>query len=300
MFVDMLGKTRIKLGLHTHTTDSDGRRSPEEAARMYAEAGYDAIAITDHWKYGEERELSGLKILSGCEYDFGGATSDSGVYHIVAIGTTSDPCVPSDWRNMVKTSAQKAAKAVEMIKLHNGLAVLAHPAWSLNTVEQIKSLGKIDAIEIYNSVSDFGMSDRGDSSLIIDMLGAGGNIYPLIAADDTHHYTGDEFRGAIMVEATDIDSDAIVRAVRAGRFYATQGPEVHAELVGADKIKVYCSPVEKVVFNTNVVWVSGRIVRGENIIEAEYVCHPQDRFVRVEVTDAEGKRAWSNPIVINR
>ena len=63
MYVDMLGKTRVKLGLHTHTTLSDGKATPEEAARIYLEEGYDAIAITDHWRYGDEDEIEGLKII---------------------------------------------------------------------------------------------------------------------------------------------------------------------------------------------------------------------------------------------
>ena len=101
MYVDMLGKTRLKLGLHTHTTLSDGRATPEEAARIYRDEGYDAIAITDHWRYGEEHEIEGLRILSGCEYDIGGHDGSHAV-HIVGVGMTSDPQIPADWKNMQK------------------------------------------------------------------------------------------------------------------------------------------------------------------------------------------------------
>ena len=85
MITDILGNKRYKINLHTHTTVSDGRKTPEEAARIYKEKGYDAIAITDHWKVGEERELEGLKIFWGCEYDFGVDTTEERVYHIVAL-----------------------------------------------------------------------------------------------------------------------------------------------------------------------------------------------------------------------
>ena len=44
MFTDLTGKTRLKIGLHTHTTLSDGHKTPEEAAAVYKAAGYDAIA----------------------------------------------------------------------------------------------------------------------------------------------------------------------------------------------------------------------------------------------------------------
>ena len=50
MYKDIFGKTRQKVGLHIHTTNSDGRATPEESAEIYKAHGYDAIAFTDHNK----------------------------------------------------------------------------------------------------------------------------------------------------------------------------------------------------------------------------------------------------------
>jgi len=38
----------LKGGLHVHTTCSDGKLTPQEAARAYQERGFDFIAFTDH------------------------------------------------------------------------------------------------------------------------------------------------------------------------------------------------------------------------------------------------------------
>ena len=40
--------------LHTHSTLSDGHRSPEEVCRFYETAGYDFLALTEHFleQYG--------------------------------------------------------------------------------------------------------------------------------------------------------------------------------------------------------------------------------------------------------
>ena len=100
MFTDLTGKSRLKIGLHTHTTLSDGHKTPEEAAAIYKAAGYDAIAITDHWVYGEGGEIGGLTILSGCEYNVGGVDEWTGVhetYHIVGVGMTRDPEIPEEY-----------------------------------------------------------------------------------------------------------------------------------------------------------------------------------------------------------
>ena len=293
MFVDMLGKTRVKLGLHTHTTVSDGRATPEEAAKIYLDEGYDAIAITDHWAYRGECEIEGLKILSGCEYNIGGHDGANAI-HIVGVGMTSDPQIPVDWKNMQKTAFSKAAEVIKRIKLHNGLAIVGHPAWSLNTPEQLMTLGDFDAIEVFNSVSECGESDRAYSDVIIDQLATAGRLSPMVAVDDTHYYTGDECRGWIMVEATDTDTQAILRAIRAGRFYSTQGPEVHIEKIAPDKVRVVCSPVNKISFQGNTTWAPNRIVREEGIVEAEYTKSPTDRFIRAMVTDANGNKAWTN------
>ena len=299
MFVDMFGKTRAKLALHAHTTRSDGKRTPEEAVEFYIAEGYDAIAFTDHWVFNGEEEIGGLKVLAGCEYNFGGGNGANGVYHIIGVGMTSDPCVPNDWSNMIRTGQAKAAEVIKMIKLHNGLAVVAHPAWSLNTTEQLLNLGDFDALEIYNAVSECGNSDRPYSGLIADRLATDGRYTTLLATDDTHYYTDDVCKAAVMVETTDMDSQSLVRALRAGRFYSTQGPEVHLVKTAPDKVKVYCSPASKIVFLSNSVWARGRVVKGEGLVEAEYSKYGEDKFVRVEITDAEGRKAWSNIILFD-
>ena len=35
--------------LHLHSTNSDGRRSPEETLAGYRERGYDFVSLTDHF-----------------------------------------------------------------------------------------------------------------------------------------------------------------------------------------------------------------------------------------------------------
>ncbi len=300
MFVDLLGKTRVKLGLHIHTTLSDGHCTPEEAAQYYLEAGYDAVALTDHWIYHGEDEIEGLHILPGIEYNVGGNDTRNGVFHIVGIGMTSDPGVPADWVNMVKTSEAKAAEIMKKIHLHNGIAVLAHPAWSLNTPEMLSRIGDFDALEIYNTVSECGMSDRPYSGLIADSLANLGRQVPLIAADDTHYYQDDLCRAAIMVEATDMETQSLLRAIKAGKFYATQGPELHLTQLTPDKVKVICSPCSKIAFFSNNAWSQGRVIKGENLVQAEYSRYGDEDFVRAEVTDAEGRMAWSGYLPLGK
>ena len=300
MFIDITGKKRLKIGLHTHTTLSDGHKTPVEVAAIYAAAGYDAIALTDHWVYGAGGELEGLAILSGCEYNVSGVDEWTGVmetYHVVGIGMTRDPHLPEDYpRNTDGRIRDRVRHIVSAIREAGGLAVLAHPAWSLNTPEQILGCGDFDATEIYNSVSDWGMSDRPYSGLIVDQIATYGTYLPLLATDDTHYYDGDQCRGAVMVEADAVEELGLVEALRSGRFYATQGPEVHLEQISPTTVKVTCTPAVKIAFLSNSVWSAGRMIRGEGITEAVYEVKRHESFVRVEVTDAEGRVGYSNII----
>ena len=96
MMTDMFGTDRLKINLHLHTTQSDGHKTPEEAAAIYKEAGYDLIAVTDHWKYRASGTIDGLRILSGAEYNLGGGNGAAGVFHILALGCSQKPRIRRD------------------------------------------------------------------------------------------------------------------------------------------------------------------------------------------------------------
>ena len=40
----------LKAALHTHSTVSDGTLAPDRLVQSYVEAGFDIVAITDHWR----------------------------------------------------------------------------------------------------------------------------------------------------------------------------------------------------------------------------------------------------------
>jgi len=297
MYIDKYGQVWYKGNLHTHTKLSDGVLSPEEAVKLYADAGYDFIAFTDHWVFGKGGWYNGMLVLSGAEYNTKTELKD-GIFHIVGIGMTSDP------QDNIELNAS-AQEIINGIKNCNGIAVLAHPAWSLNTPEQIMQLQGIDAVEIYNSVSDLPHSSRPYSGLIIDMLASMGRLLPCIAVDDTHFYDGEETKSWIMVQSESFTHESILKAIREGKFYATQGP--HFEITINDgKVCVECPPESNatcVVFFSDTLYVTDRAtVRSKGsdkpITRAYYEIKPSDSFVRVEVIDDKGRHAWSSPVKV--
>ncbi len=290
MYTDIFGDTRYKVGLHIHTTRSDGKVSPEESAKIYKEAGFDAIAMTDHWIFNGETEIDGLKIFSGCEYNLGASDTSVDVMHIVGVGMESDP-------HVVRENATRQG-VIDAIKEKGGLVILAHPAWSLNSPEHAKELSGIDTVEIFNTVSMVNQSSRPYSGYFIDLLANEGVFYPLIATDDVHYYQGeDETKSYIMVKAASNSQKDILNAVRNGEFYATQGPEVHIRREG-DKIIVDSSECVMIDVLSNSAWAPDKITRGKGITHAEYKIKAWEKWIRAEVCDENGNYAWSNIIIL--
>lgn len=290
MFTDKYGKNWYKVGLHIHTSLSDGLLSPEAAAARYKNAGFDAIAITDHWVYHGEDEINGVKIISGCEYNLGGFDTATDVMHIVGIGMKRKPDILSP-----DTPRQKVIN--EIIKA-GGMAVLAHPAWSLNTIKDIKPLEGFSLLEIYNTVSNAHLSSRPYSGYIVDALANEGIIFPLIATDDVHYYDGsDDTKSFIMVNSESDSVENILKAIREQKFYSSQGPQLSVRREN-DKIIADCSECVMIDFLTNASITIDKAVRGENLTHAEYKIKDYEKWVRVEVHDKNGNYAWSNIIAL--
>lgn len=96
-----------------------------------------------------------------------------------------------------------------------------------------------------------------------------------------------------MVQADALTVPAVLSALEAGRFYASQGPEIRQITLENGVMTVDCSPAEMVIFYSNLPWVRDRVIGGGNVTHAEHEIARGEKYLRVEVTDASGKRAWS-------
>ena len=284
----IIGKDQSKWykgNLHTHTTLSDGHMEPEQAAELYRERGYDFLAFTDHWVYSPGKGSPDFLLLSGIEYDITRDVRD-GLYHIVGIGMEQEPA-------LIRGMPLSPQTIIDEIVRVGGIAILAHPAWSLNRTSEVAKLTGLSGCEIYNTVSGFPWSGRPYSGCFLDELATRGVYLPCMAADDTHYYAGDEARSYLMVQADSLTRDSILKALRIGNFYATQGPHFSFELKD-ERAVVKTTPAKYIAFFTDLVWSPNRIASGENLEEAVYKIQPGDYFVRVEIYDAEGRAGWSS------
>ena len=281
----------LKANFHCHTTESDGRLDPESAAGFYESAGYDVLAITDHRTVTLLPSNDKLLLIPGIEIDY---VLPGQCVHILGIGM--DASAGGKW-NRFGTPQE----GIDLIRKLGGLAVLAHPAWSLNTPEFMRSLTGLSGVEIWNSVSTLPLNaDRADSSSLLDVTWAsGGELLPVYANDDSHPYKDEAGVAATMVQAEKKTVPAVMEALRLGRFYATTGPQIYQiENKNNQEIIVHCSPAESIIFYSDSPWAAGRTVIRSGMTECNYFIQKNDHFVRIEVRDAAGRKAWSSPMKV--
>jgi len=91
-----------------------------------------------------------------------------------------------------------------------------------------------------------------------------------------------------MVRAAENTRPAIIEALRAGRFYATGGPEiVQVEFLAPRHVRVQTGAAATILFRCNGSLGNGlhAAADGVALTDAEHVLPERARFVRIEVTD---------------
>ncbi len=284
--------TWYKGNLHMHTTNSDGSLSPQAAAALYKKAGYDFIALTDHWVQSENVKDDGFLFLSGCEWDTGDMVR-SAIFHIIGVGMERQVLLKKDL-------SRNPQVIIDAINEAGGIAILAHPAWSVTDPEDGLALSGLSGAEIYNSFSGLPWNGRrADSSLYFDLWANRGRAAGCFAADDCHVYGGEQTKSYIMVNAPELTANAVKKSITEGNFYASQGPVFQNVRINGNAVEVDCSEVESVVFYTNTVWCGDRVCSG-SVTTASYRIKSTDRYVRVELVDRDGNMAWTAPFFVNQ
>lgn len=281
----------FKGNLHMHTTKSDGQLSPEDATKLYREAGYDFIALTDHRQVSYSDRDQNMLILPGVEWDCGNSAHPP-VYHIVSIGGTYEGC-------MLPTQQNTPQEIIDLVNAAGGVAILAHPTWSLMDPNELYDLKGIAATEIFNSASDFPHNaPRADASHYFDLWAMKGRLMPAVATDDSHPYKSEATRSYTMVQAESLTEENIIKALKEGNFYASQGPRFKEVSYDCNRVIIrFSEDVKRVYLYSNSVWVDERVFidpEGEVI----YEIMPTDRYLRIELVDSEGRRAWSSPFAV--
>lgn len=306
----------IRCSLHAHTTASDGMLDAFMLRRYYSLGGFDVLAITDHdlltpppkdEERGQERMAL---LLLGTEISLRAPVS-GGPLHLLALGVDAMPDLADG----------TLSGAVAAVHAAGGIAIVAHPWWSGLLPHELGDLDGVAAIEVYNAGCEIEQG-RGYSGQYWDALLAQGIRVNGVATDD-HHLPGfNAFHGWTMVNARERTRAAVMEGLRNGSYYSSCGPVIYSIAFEGDHLIVETSPVRSIAavgqppygaqINAGAhglsLWGTRRTTRsgiGEGRLEGElltwaaFPALPGLRYVRVEITDAQGRMAWSNPIWID-
>jgi len=289
-----------KGNLHSHSTVSDGKLSPEELARVYYENGWSFLAITDHsiYSYWKELEREDFVIIPGVEIAVDEPERPR-CYHFVGVSklfsgkNTKERVdeIPWNGRGIIQD-------AISLLKSKGMFVFLCHPIWSRTELEDFKDLVGYFGIEIYNNGCEL-ENHTGFSTIYWDSLLRRGRKVWGIAVDDNHNRIDDSLGGWVMVNAPRLKAPDIVDAILEGRFYSSTGPSIYDFGVEDGEVYIECSKVKAIHFVTYEP--RGRsYYAGKDgyLTSARFKLSGEELYVRAECIDENGKIAWTNPIFL--
>jgi hypothetical protein len=290
----------LRCALHAHTTNSDGELAPDMLVRHYEWAGYDVLAITDHWVRTTEPGTRKLLVVPSTELN-AEAPDQANDAHVLALGVDADPVLPEG-------NFSHLQEVVDWIGDNGGVPYLAHTYWSGLRTEQWWETRGLYGIEVWNTGCELEIG-RGDSALHWDEALEHGRPLFALATDDSHHPGFDSGFAWTWVRA-EKTQEAILEALRTGAFYASTGPAIHDVAVGDGEVVVRCSPARSVTLYAgrsrgaranaermgypNYSEILER--NDDELITAVRLQKPYDPpYGRIEVCDRDGRKAWTNP-----
>ena len=294
-----------KGNLHTHTINSDGDSSPDAVARWYKEHRYDFLALTDHNYFTDPQ---GLNSFLAAKEKFLLITAEevtskyeSKPVHVNAFRLKST-IQPQFGSNVVET----LQKNVDHIRSQGALPSLNHPnfVWAF-TPPELAQINNLKLFEVYNGHPTTNEHGGGGAASLDEMwdhvLSAGKRIWG-IAVDDAHAFKtispdlSNPGRGWIHVRAPNLSEEALLKAIEAGDFYSSTGVELESLEQGAGSVSLKIKERRTEKYAVRFIGKDGKVLAETFDNPASYRLKSGEPYVRAQVLDSNGRKAWTQPV----
>lgn len=290
------GRAWHKAALHTHTTHSDGERSPAAMVAWYRARGYDIVALTDHNRNVDVDALAalapGVLLIPGVEYTSRGAGRP---VHVNGLFTLRDV------RGRSRATAHGVLAAMlRELRRDGALAVVNHPNYGYALrITDLAAL-PVSHLEIFNASS--GALNDGDANappvdaLWDALLRAGRRVYG-IGVDDAHALPGGKNpnvpgRAWTWIYAR-LDPFDVRAALETGRFYASTGPKLRAWRPGRGGLYARVEPAPGLSYVWEIYGGSATAaVTGPSV----WIARPKQGYRRATLFASDGSRLYLQPI----
>jgi len=293
-----------KANLHSHSTISDGRWTPEEIKQRYMEQGYSVVAYTDHHRIVTHNELTDENFVALNGLELGACSSRDRMFFkncdFSFIALDPNICERPRWTGTdypwkMKFEPDFVNAVLADSRQMGYFVTLNHPTWSLLEYTDYICYNGMCAIEIYNNKSAVSGYDEHNAKIYNDMLRAGKRLY-CIAADDNHCKPGnpDYFGGFTMLKAEKLEYKHIADALLKGNFYASEGPLINSLWYEDGEVHIATSPVKEITItkpNRNIVPAKEN---GNLITEASFSVEETDGYFFITAIAENGTKAYTN------
>lgn len=282
----------FKASLHTHSTVSDGKLTPQEVKEAYKAQGYSILALTDHHVIAAHPELDDENFLTLTGIELSMETADymppqsffGQTYHFNMIAKRPDnlwqPYPPKKVTEGNRYHVEKAhwdacnricsvSCANAFIKRANEegfLVIYNHPTWSGQRYPDYAPLQGLWALEVRNTHNCMMGYDDNNAKAYEDLLMLGNRLC-VVAADDTHrpHTVGGSWT---MIGAKKLTYEAVIEAMEKGELYASCGPEIKSLTLEGTMLRIECSEAAQICVETQARYA--KRAAGDGITEAEF------------------------------
>jgi len=268
--------------MHCHTTNSDGAQDPATVVRTYKDAGYDFVAVTDHNRVTTDPGVPGILLIPGIEQ----APEGKHLNRIGASGSLSGG----------------VQEVIDRTLAEDGFVFLNHPNWPGGypadpnwTDADFANAHAFYGIEVWNSL----VAPNSNAEGRIDTLLSQQRRLFLMATDDCHNITSTACKtGSTWVFADRLEPEEILRNLKSGNFYASNGARISALSVAGQTITLTTDQAGTIDF----IAAGGRVVKSASkALSASYTAMGDETYIRARVTrDSDKKMAWTNPIYVER
>jgi predicted metal-dependent phosphoesterase TrpH len=268
----------FKGNIHTHTTNSDGKLSPDSLVKVYKNNGYDFLVITDHNFVTSISQYitPGYLLINGEEITFS--------RHVNGIGLSE----------VIKPNGFTLTDAVNAVKEQQGIAILNHPVWTptRSYFKEIYSQPDLHHMEIHNALTEsWGYHD--DLTLWDSLLTNNKIIYG-VASDDAHEFPHIA-HGWIVVRSQELSKDSLISAIKNGNFYSSTGIELSDIRYDGKVISIESNNGDEIKF----IGQNGQLLKTVEGKSADYEIDGSELYVRAEILNKNGQKAWTQPVFIN-
>lgn len=314
-------KKCYKANLHSHSTISDGKFTPEELKDLYKSAGYSVLAYTDHEVLVPHDELNDEEFLalSGYEVQIYGDMEPpkrmrrvnhmnfypkdkdnvkmpffnmDDIMRLDKKPDISRAVYDGDGNEYKEYSVEGINRLIDKAKKAGFIVSYNHPTWSKEDASIYTNLEGLFAMEIYNSDAQLSGSDCYCPYVYDEMCRSGQKI-GCIATDDTHK-SEDLFGGFTMVYADSLSHEAVIESLEKGDYYASRGPEIKKLWYEDGVFHIECSPAKEIIVSNSarrIADISIKRSKEGDITSADFPIDETDWYVRFTVTDKDSKTA---------